>query len=115
MRKGGKLMFWSGVLLPVFFVLSALASHPLPIILPLIIFFVGLSWMLYSRIFGEETASPQTQTIQPQRFANAPGNDALPPASGGWANVAGGQQVRTSELAQPRSVTENTTRLLDKE
>jgi hypothetical protein len=27
----------------------------------------------------------------------------------------GGQQVRTNELAQPPSVTENTTRLLDNE
>jgi len=41
------------------------------------------------------------------------GATALPPASNNRMNSAGGQPVRTTELVQPPSVTEHTTKLLD--
>ena len=114
--RGAKLMFISIVLVPIFFGLSILADHPGPLMLPFTIFLAGLSMMLYARLFGDEM--PSVKTLPPQqsyKFRATPESNALPPASNNWMNWAGGQKVRTSELAQPPSVTENTTRLLDNE
>jgi hypothetical protein len=112
-RRGAKLMFISGVLLPIFFGISLMVDGPGPLIVPFTIFLAGLSLYLYSRIFGEEIAPAKSQTAQPPRLAAMPGGNALPPASNAWAGSVGRQQARTSELAQPPSVTEHTTRFLN--
>lgn len=114
-RRGGKLLFLSGVLLPIFFGLSLIFDEPFPLIVPFALIFVALSMMLYSRIFAEETPPANSQPPQPSRFETAAGNTALPPASGIPVNSMGEQRARTAEMAQPRSVTENTTKLLDSE
>jgi endogenous inhibitor of DNA gyrase (YacG/DUF329 family) len=114
-RRGAKLMFLSGILLPIFFGFSILVDGPFPLIIPFTVFFTGLSLMLYARIFGEETPPAESQKAQPSRFASASESNALPPASNSRINGLSEQRVRTSELAQPPSVTENTTRLLDNE
>src|SRR5215210_6173514 len=51
-RRGAKLMFWSGVLLPIFFGFCFLADNPAPLLVPLTIFLAGLTMMLYARLFG---------------------------------------------------------------
>jgi hypothetical protein len=115
-RRGAKLMFLSGVLVPIFFGFSILADNPVPLMIPFTIFLTGLAMMLYARFFGEETASEKSLKAQPHRLAATPQGNALPPASSAWVNTTGGQRVRTAELAQPPpSVTEHTTRLLDRE
>lgn len=115
-RRGAKLMFISAVLLPICFGLSFMADHPAPMFITFTVFLAGLSLMLYSRLFGEEIApakSAQPQWRPSELGANSVGG-ALPPASNLWANEAGRRPtVRTSELAQPPSVTEHTTKLLD--
>jgi hypothetical protein len=114
-RRGAKLMFLSGVLIPVFFVLSIAAGNPGPLIIPLTIFFVGLSLMLYARLFGEEISPVKGQQAPPYGLGTTSGGSALPPASNIGVHGVGRQQVRTAELAQPPSVTEHTTKLLDNE
>lgn len=112
-RRGAKLMFLSGVLTPIFFVLGLLVDHPFPLVVPFTIFFAGLSWLLYARIFGEELPPAKSRQGQPSRLGGASGGTALPPAANAGINIMGGQPVRTAELVKPPSVTEHTTKLLD--
>lgn len=113
MRRGAKLMFIGGALLPIFLGFALIIDEPAPLIVPFILFFVGLALMLYSRIFGEETPPARSSQARPAKLGATPDTNALPPASNISLNGVGGQRVRTSELAQPPSVTEHTTRLLD--
>jgi len=116
MRRAGKLMFFSAALFPVFLLFSAAIEEPGPILVPFMLFFVSLAMMLYARIFSDPTpvshianhiGAPQASTLRP-----APARASLPP--GGHIPMPS-RHVRTNELAQPPSVTENTTRLLDDE
>ncbi len=113
-RRGAKLMFLSGVLMPVFFFFSLLIGAPIPLLIPITIFLIGLSLMLYARLFSEEALPVKSQQAQPSRLDTMPSSAALPPSSSIRMHDVGGQQVRTAELAPP-SVTEHTTKLLNKE
>lgn len=114
-RRGGKLIFFSGVLLPVFVFMSAVADSPGPLVFPFTLFLIGLSILLYAIIFSEKTPPKTKATVQPV-FGPAPGGQALPPAANTWASNVRAGAVRTSELVQgPASVTENTTKLLSDE
>ena len=116
-RRGAKLLFFSGVLFPVFLVISLLVDDGAPMVVPVIFLFVALTMMIYSRLFVNETSPVKSQQAQTSGLGAKPGADALPPANVpiyGPGNFAG-RQVSTNELAQPRSVTEHTTKLLDKE
>jgi hypothetical protein len=118
MRRGAKVMFFSGVLFPICLVLSIAIDEPGPLIFPLISFIIGLTITLYSRLFIEDFPAIKGQPDQPFGIGIPSGGQALPPVSDipayGPGNLSG-QRVRTNELAQPPSVTENTTRLLDDE
>lgn len=113
-RRAAKVMFFSGVLFPIFLVISLAAEEGIPMFVPFMIFFVSLGMMLYARLFGDPTApvtipaAPQTSTL-----GTTSARGALSPANN--IPMPGRQQVRTNELAQPPSVTEHTTRLLDNE
>lgn len=114
-RRAAKLMFFSGVLFPVFAVMSGVVDDPGPMVVPFGIFFISLVWMLYARLFLDKTAPAISQGAQQPVFASMPVRNALPPPVNNPIPNIGRQQVRTNELAQPPSVTENTTRLLDNE
>ena len=113
-RRAGKLMFLSGVLFVVFLVFSLAIDEGAPMILPVAVFFVSLVLMLYARLFSDPTApvnAPTLQTTAAQTFGSNPTRSTLPPATA--IPIPSTEQVRTNELAQPPSVTERTTRLLD--
>jgi hypothetical protein len=111
-------MFFSVAMLPLFLFFSFVVDEPFPLFVPFITFIVGLTIMLYSRLFVEDFPSIKSQLGQPFGIGTPLVGQALPPASNipmyGPGNLAG-QQVRTNELAQRPSVTEHTTRLLDNE
>jgi hypothetical protein len=112
--RGAKLMFFSGVLVPIFFGISVLNEHPGPMIVPLTIFLAGLALMLYARLFSEDI--PQiAQQPQFSRFGTGSANPALGPANEVRLQAGLGRPVKTAEFARPPSVTENTTKLLDNE
>ena len=113
MRRAAKLMFFSGVLFPVFLVISFAVNEGGPLILPVLIFFVSLVMMLYARLFGDNTAPVMNQAAQTSALGPSSKRGSLPPPLP-MAEI-GRQQVRTNELAQPPSVTDHTTRLLDNE
>ncbi|HLL75970.1 MAG TPA: zinc ribbon domain-containing protein [Pyrinomonadaceae bacterium] len=114
MRRGAKLMFLSGVLLPFLIGLSIAAEHPGPLVIFFMLFFLGLSLMLYARLFGED--APRVKGKQAQRQIHATNAEALPPAAANRVNNFAGRGARTAEIVQPPpSVTDHTTRLLDDE
>lgn len=112
-RRAAKLMFFSGVLFPIFLAISIAAEEGGPLGLPLFLFFISAVWMLYARLFSDKYAPASIQGAQTSAFTPTPARGSLPPpVNVPVPGVGRQQQVRTNELAQP-SVTENTTRLLD--
>src|SRR5919106_1212849 len=53
-RRAAKLMFFSGVLFPVFLVFSLAADEGGPMVIPFFLFFVSLVMMLYARLFSDK-------------------------------------------------------------
>ena len=117
-RLGAKVMFLSGVLFLVFLAISLAVGEAGPLILPAVIFFVGLTIMVYSRLFREDIPSFESDSAQTSRLVAVSEASALPPASNIPIHNAedfARPRVRTNELAQRPSVTEHTTKLLDQE
>ena len=114
-RRAAKLMFLSGVLFPVFLVISLAVDEGGPLAIPFLVFFVSLVMMLYARLFSDKTAPVINHAPQTSALGSTSVRGSLPPPISIPIPAAGRQQVRTNELAQPPSVTENTTRLLDNE
>ena len=115
-RRAAKLMFFSGVMFPLFLIFSIAVEEPGPLLLPISIFFIALMWMLYARLFSEPTASVAlNQPAQTPAMGPNPVRGSLPPPVTVPVPGIPRQHVRTNELAQPPSVTENTTKLLDSE
>ncbi|MCA1618906.1 MAG: hypothetical protein LC795_06260 [Acidobacteria bacterium] len=113
-RRGAKLMFFSVVLFPVFFAFCFLVDGPVPLFVPLTVFLAGLVMLVYSLLFGED--------LIPAGGAAARGGlnaVADRPALGAQqftpASLFAQQRANTAEIAHPPSVTENTTRLLDRD
>jgi len=114
-RRAAKMMFFGAVLFPVFLVISLAINHGELMIIPILTFFVALVLMLYARLFSARTAPVNNQAVQTSALNSTSTRGSLPPAANNPLPGFGRQQVRTNELAQPPSVTENTTRLLDNE
>jgi endogenous inhibitor of DNA gyrase (YacG/DUF329 family) len=114
-RRGGKILFLSFALLPLFLGMAISENVGEPLIVPFTIFAIGLATLLYYVIFGEDSVPVKKERKLPYAIRSAFSNPPLPPATNTWSSPAPGQRVRTAELVQPPSVTENTTRLLDDE
>jgi len=114
LRRAAKLMFFSGVLFPVFFAICLAIDEGGPMFIPCFVLFVSLVWMLYARLFMSNTPRIDYQAPQTPSLGSMSARTSLPPATTTSIPV-GRTQVRTNELAQPPSVTENTTRFFDNE
>lgn len=112
-QRAAKVMFASAVLFPIFLVISFAVDEGGPIIVPVAVFFVALVMMLYARLFSDKTAPALNQAAQTSALGSTSVRGSLSPAANIPLPVVGSQQVRTNELVQRPSVTENTTRLLD--
>lgn len=106
-RRGAKLMFLSAVLFIPTLALAVGDDTPELIVLPLTIFFAGLAWALYCRLFSD--AGPTIKQL-PAHMHRA--NEYLPPAQVHSAPALRAREPNTAEIAQPPSVTEYTTNLL---
>ena len=89
-RVGGKILFLGLAVIPIAIVLSVIFDSPVPLLIFTCPLLIGILIMLYSRLFIEKSM-PAPISEQDSRTMN------------------------TAELRQPPSVTENTTRLLDKD
>jgi hypothetical protein len=112
-RFGAKLMFISGVLVPIAIALAAFADSPGPLLIPLTLFLAGLFRAVYAMLFEERELAPQPSVP----LLSRPGSYAppLPPHYSTPLSATGGRKVTTGEMVAPPSVTENTTRFLEKE
>jgi hypothetical protein len=115
MRRAAKLMFFSGVLFAIFLVISLAVEHPAPMLVPFFVFFISLVWMLYARLFMDNTVPMLNRSFQTSTLGAPPARTPLPAATTPPIPNTGRQRIRTNELAQPPSITEHTTRLLDNE
>lgn len=123
-RQGAKLMFLSMVITPIALLISiGIFDHPGFLIVPFTIFLAGIAWMVYSAIFGEDavTTTPQPAAFR-QPFIKPPQLHAPPaplPVADSFERqrvpLPPPQRINTSEMVQPPSVTESTTKLFDKE
>ena len=108
-------MFFSGVLFFICLIISIAADEGAFMVFPFLLFFVSLALMLYARLFSDPNVSALKQTAQTPALGSTSARGSLPPGATIPITGVGRQNVRTNELAQPPSVTENTTRLLDNE
>lgn len=100
MQEGAKLTLGGLALTPFGYALCFVFDSIIPVMFPLTVFLIGLAWMAYHRFFGETVAPSPTQAQA--SFMETPArNFALP------------LRTNTAEIAQPSSVTEHTTKLLD--
>jgi hypothetical protein len=124
-KQGGMLLLSGAVLVPILGVFASFSDAAFPQILAalaaIICFIGGPLRMLYAGLF-EEGAPRRVMTYgstsmapqhQPQQFAPPRQNVALPPQPA--RSPSAWRRPNTAELVSPPSVTENTTRLLDKE
>ena len=114
-RRAAKLMFFSGALFPIFLVFSLAIEEGVPMIVPFLLFFVSLTMMLYARLFSDKTVPAINQGAQTSVLGPTSARTSLPPAANIPMPHTGRPRVKTNELAQPPSVTEHTTKLLDNE
>jgi len=112
-RRGTKLIFFSIILLPLFFGLSFLFDSPGPLVPPAILFLAGLASILYSSIFGEELPGSK-QTSSSTLSENVVDYRTLTPSSLPLRPELNDLRVDTAEIISPPSVTEHTTNLLRK-
>ena len=112
-RQGAKLLFFSVVALPIAIGLSIIFDAPGPLFIPMAMFLAGIFVMLYSRIFIEETL-PAREKSRLKELKEKAGRLALPTSQSIPVNEQVAPSANTAEIRQPPSVTENTTKLLDK-
>lgn len=122
-RQGAMMMLSTLLLVPLVAIITVNFLQPLTFLIPITAIFCfvgGLLRILYALLM--EDAYPQNHVNHAAGYAQSgipqldtfARNVALPPAA---ANPAAGWRPRTNtaEIYQPPSITENTTRLLDKD
>jgi hypothetical protein len=116
MRRGAKLMFICAVLLPAAALLAFEGDAPGPLLLVLTAGLAGLAWFVFSWLFNDNTV-PVGKDAARKDLSAAGDRPALGAPTFAPASFFNRQQqrVHTAELVQPPSVTENTTKLLDKD
>jgi hypothetical protein len=114
MRRGAKLMFICAVLLPAAALLAFEGDAPGPLLLVLTAGLAGLAWLVFSWLFNDNTF-PVGKDAARRDLAAAGDRPALGAPQFTPAPLFNPQRANTAEIYQPPSVTENTTRLLDKD
>ncbi len=121
MRQGGGIMLIGAFTVPLLALLQELLhiDGEFPII-GVIITLLGLLRILYAVFFEDSTPRPQAAmpayTPPPvAQFGEVQQQSALPPAQGTPAYTYRPPQIHTAEMQPPPSVTDHTTRLLEKQ
>ena len=111
-RLGAKLVFLSAVVLPIAITFSVIFDSPEPLMVPSLIFLLGVAQVLYTLLFGEHQESEMPVPHHGGLSAiKHPFN--LPAARGTTIPINDPKRTNTAEMVRPPSVTEHTTRLLD--
>ncbi len=112
-RLGTKLVFFSVILLPLFFALSYTFDSPIPFWFPAVVFLAGLTCMLYFSIFREDNL-PSKQKAPSTSSGRIANSSALPSRSVAPIGELDAMRVNTAEMIQPPSISEHTTNRLKK-
>jgi len=122
-KQGGLLLLSGAVIVPILAMFASFSSFVLPQMLAalaaIICFIGGPLRMFYAAVFEEGAPKPVRMygpppMHLPQQFAPHAPSPALPPPPA-RPQPTSWRRPNTAELVNPPSVTENTTRLLDKE
>jgi len=115
-RWGALLMIISAVLFPIVLLFAAMKHDAIVLLLPVfLIFLVGMARLLYAKLLQPNTAvQKEIPSAAGQRMAQELNSAHRPglSANQGVPVSAWRQPIDTSEMAQPPSVTDNTTKLL---
>ena len=110
-RRAAKLMFFSVVLAPLFLAISIGVDGGEPMLVPFVMFLAGLAWLIYARLFIDDVPpQPSRKDLRARADRPALGAQQFVPASS-----FNQQPANTAEIVQPPSVTEHSTRLLDRD
>lgn len=122
-KQGVLMMLFGTVIVPVLGIINSYqdrtTSLEILVAISAVIFFAGgLMRILYALLF--ESSAPTLKldaaaSTSPAMLGATPSVSALPPAQSIPVPTFAPRRMNTAELAQPPSVTENTTRLLDDE
>lgn len=115
-RWGALLMIISAVLFPIVLLFAAMKHDAIVLLLPVfLVFLVGLARLLHAKLLQSNTAVQKEfssaagqragEHLNSGRHPGLPDNQSVPVSA--WR-----QPKDTSEMAQPPSVTDNTTKLL---
>jgi hypothetical protein len=123
MRKGVWLMLAALPLTLVTAVLTAINDgFAVFLLFPVLCFVVGFARLLYGTFFEERASRIKRDALQPHVGPAVPGHPGTAARGPAMSTPEGtpivdftAQKLRTAEMAQPPSVTENTTRLLEDE
>ena len=114
MRRGAKLMFICAVLLPAAALFAFEGDAPGPLLLVLTGGLAGLLWLVFSWLFNDNVM-PVGKDAARRDLAAAGDRPALGAPQFTPASLFNQQRANTAEIYQPPSVTDNTTKLLDKD
>ena len=123
-RQGVMMMCSAFLIVPIVSLLSVFivgGEHLLIPIAAILTFVGGLLRIVYSRLYEDDTPgarldAPARPLAAPAQLDSRPRFSALPAQQGAPVpSFAPRRRLNTAELAQPPSVTENTTRLLDED
>jgi hypothetical protein len=123
-RQGIAIFLASVLLLPFFGIMHEAIGTPLEFMMfGAFGMLIGLVRIIFAVFFQEGAGrAPQVASPPPQLYTppiasrlHAPAQESLPHAQGAPVNDYRQPQVRTAELMHPPSVTDHTTRLLDKQ
>jgi hypothetical protein len=114
MRRGAKLMFICAVLLPAAALLAFEGDAPGPLLLVLTAGMAGLAWLVYSRLFSDDVL-PVGKDAARRDMSAAGDRPALGAPQFTPAPLFNQQRANTAEIYQRPSVTENTTKQLDRD
>lgn len=114
MRRGAKLMFFCTVVMPAAALLAFEDDAPGPLLLVCTAFLAGLAWLVYSWLFGDNVL-PVGKDAARRDLGAAGDRPALGAPQLTPAPLFNRQSADTGEIYRPPSVTENTTKLLDKD
>ncbi len=114
-RQGARMIFWSVVMFPLFFGICFIPGSPAPLIVPATLFLIGLTLMIYARLFGESFLPPAWDRKADAQLGRHGNDFALPAAhTRPPAAALGPQHANTAEMIRPASVVDHTTNLLDR-
>jgi hypothetical protein len=111
---GAKLMFFGIALIPFALIASIAFDSPGPLAAPFILFLIGAIQVLYVWLFGTKSSNRQLE-VQRDLVAAQARAFSLPYPETPPLRIEDRREANTSEIIQPSSVTEHTTKLLDRE